>query len=135
MRKISGPLLDRLDIRVEMPRVAPRDLVGPATSESTAVVACRIRVARERALARNGRRPNANLTGAAAARACALGRAEERVVADLATRGGMTARGVYRVLRVARTLADLDGRERVGDADLLAAAGLRDPAGLPAMAA
>jgi predicted ATPase with chaperone activity len=54
---------------------------------------------------------------------------------ELATAAHMTARGVHRVLRVSRTIADLAGRDGVTDADLLAAAGLRDPAALPSLSA
>lgn len=135
VRRVSGPLLDRLDLRVEMPRVEPADLVGAPPGESSAVVAARIAGARARALGRDRHRPNAHLPGGAVVSACRLGPSQERLMRDLASASGMTARGVHRVLRVARTIADLGGRERVADDDLLAAAGLRDPAGLPAVAA
>jgi magnesium chelatase family protein len=129
VRRVSGPLLDRVDLRVEMPRVVPAELVGATAGEPSALVATRICDARRRQSERNAGRPNAHLSGAAGARACRLEAAERRLMLDLATRGGMTARGVHRVMRVARTIADLAARDRVTESDLLAAAGLRDPAG------
>ncbi|MDQ3491653.1 MAG: YifB family Mg chelatase-like AAA ATPase [Chloroflexota bacterium] len=135
VRRVSGPLLDRLDLRVEMPRVAPAELVGAATGEASEVVAGRVAEARARALRRRGGRPNAHLTGAAAVTACGLDRSQERLMRELATAAHMTARGVHRVLRVSRSIADLAGRDGVTDEDLLAAAGLRDPAALPSLAA
>jgi magnesium chelatase family protein len=135
VRRVSGPLMDRLDLRVEMPRVPPSDLVGAVHGESSAVVGRRIAEARARALRRDLHRPNAHLPGAAVVSACRLARSQEGLMRDLASAAGMTARGVHRVLRVARTIADLSEREGVADEDLLAAAGLRDPAALPSLAA
>ncbi len=135
VRRVSGPLLDRLDLRVEMPRVPPAELVGATPGESSGVVAERIAAARARALCRDGGRPNAHLAGAAVVAACRLQRSQEGLMRELATAAHMTARGVHRVLRVSRTIADLAGRDGVTDADLLAAAGLRDPAALPSLSA
>nr|MBA2488667.1 ATP-binding protein [Chloroflexota bacterium] len=135
VRRVSGPLLDRLDMRIEMPRMAPAELVAGPVGEGSAVVAKRIRAARERALERNRGRANAHLAGSAAVHACRLGTREKALMTDLATGAGMTGRGVHRVLRVARTIADLAGHERVEETDLLAAAGLRDPLVLPGLAA
>lgn len=134
-RRVSGPLLDRLDLRVEMARVPPTELVRPEASEASEPVAARIHGAHLRARERNAGRSNAQLTGITAVRACGLGAAERRLCADLAGRGGLTARGVHRALRVARTIADLAERDRVTAPDLLAAAGLRDPAATPSLAA
>ena len=126
VRNVSGPLLDRLDLRIHMPRVPPEELIGGLAGEPSASVAARIRSARVRALARNHGRPNADLAGTALARASGIARSDQRVLADLAARDHMSARGIHRVLRVARTIADLDEREVVRADDLLAAAGLRD---------
>lgn len=135
VRRVSGPLVDRLDLRVEMPRVPPSELVGERTGEASAAVAARISAARGLARARNSGWPNAHLSGPQGVRACRLGPTERQLATDLATRAGMTARGVHRVLRVARTIADLDARDLVTEADLLAAAGFRDPAATPSLAA
>lgn len=135
VRRVSGPLLDRLDLHVQMPRVPPADLVGAQPGESSEVVSARILEARARSQRRNHGPANAHLTGSAVVRACHLGRSQERLMRDVATASAMTARGVHRVLRVSRTIADLAGRVTVTDEDLLAAAGLRDPAATPSMAA
>lgn len=134
-RRVSGPLLDRLDVRVEMGRVPAAELVRADPSEESASVAARIAAAHARQRDRNSGRVNAHLTGAAAVRACGLGRDERRLCSELATRGGMTARGVHRTVRVARTIADLADRDTVVEADLLAAAGLRDASATPSLAA
>ncbi|HEY7598740.1 MAG TPA: hypothetical protein VH741_02345, partial [Candidatus Limnocylindrales bacterium] len=66
------------------------------------------------------------LSGAAVTRACRLSRPAAALMADLAAIGQLSARGVHRVLRVARTIADLEERDGVSENDLLAAAALRD---------
>ncbi len=128
VRRISGPLLDRLDLRVEMPRVRPADLLLGPDPEPSAAVAARIASARERAQRRNGGRLNARLAGREAVELGKLTPAARELLALVAARRSLTARGVHRILRVARTIADLADREAVVEADLLAAADLRDPA-------
>jgi magnesium chelatase family protein len=128
VRRVSGPLLDRLDLRVELPRVAPEALLAEPEPEASAVVAARIAEARGRALARNLGRPNARLPGSQILAVCRLETPARSRLAELAAAGQLSARGVHRVLRVARTIADLDGAERVDEDAILAAAGLRDPA-------
>ena len=135
VRRVSGPLLDRLDLQVEMPRVRPADLISGPSPESSAVVAARIGEARLRAILRNRGVVNAALFGGTIARACALSRGGERVVADLATAAVLSARGVHRLMRVARTIADIAGRASVSEEDVLAAASLRDPIAVQSLAA
>jgi magnesium chelatase family protein len=135
VRRVSGPLLDRLDLQVEMPRVRPDDLIRGPAPESSGVVSARIRGARDAALTRNRGRVNALLPGAAVARACRLTPATERLVAELASGAALSARGVHRLLRVARTIADLAARDAVLDEDVLAAASLRDPTAVESVAA
>ncbi len=127
VRRISGPLLDRLDLRVEMPRVRPTELLLGPDPEPSPAVAARVAAARDRALERNGGRLNARLTGRQTMELCRLHERVRELLALIAARRSLTARGVHRILRVARTIADLDGRAAVEDADLLAAADLRDP--------
>jgi magnesium chelatase family protein len=110
-----------------MPRVPPGDLISGTPGESSAIVSARITAARRRALQRNRGRVNAELVGASVVRVSRLTPAGERLLEDLAQRSGMSARGVHRTLRVARTIGDLAGRVAVVEEDLLAAAGLRDP--------
>ena len=125
---MSGPLLDRLDLRVEMPRVRPAELLLGPDPEPSRVVAARVAAARDRALVRNEGRLNARLTGRRTVELCLLQDRARELLALIAARRSLTARGVHRILRVARTIADLDGRAAVEETDLLAAADLRDPA-------
>jgi magnesium chelatase family protein len=115
--RISGPMMDRFDLRVEVPPVAYSDLDLPASGETSATVAARVAAARARqALRFQGHataRVNADLEGSlleATASPDAEGRA---LLARVAERFGLSARGYHRVLRVARTIADLDGSEAV----------------------
>ncbi|MET1231629.1 MAG: hypothetical protein ABWY52_02115, partial [Candidatus Limnocylindrales bacterium] len=80
-----------------------------------------------RARARNGGRLNRELSGREVTDAAALGSDARRLLTDLADTSGWSARGVHRVLRIARTIADLADEQVVGPATVLAAAGLRDP--------
>jgi magnesium chelatase family protein len=134
VRRVSGPLMDRLDLRVEMRRVRPADLISPGHPEATAVVARRIARARVRARSRNGGRLNRELSGRELTDAAMLGTDARRALGELAEAGGWSARGVHRVLRIARTIADLADAPEVDRATVLAAGGLRDP-GEPAAAA
>ncbi|MGZ6343387.1 MAG: magnesium chelatase subunit ChlI family protein, partial [Candidatus Limnocylindrales bacterium] len=77
---------------------------------------------------RNGGQPNAALTGSSTLRVAALERRAVVRLEELALATGLTARGVHRVIRVARTIADLAGATAVDERAILAAAGLRDPA-------
>ena len=134
VRRVSGPLLDRLDLRVAMRRVPVEALLGGPAPEASATVRERIAVARAAAMARNGGRHNAALSGSAAMRLAALERPAMARLQQLAMRDGSTARGIHRIVRVARTIADLAGRATVDESAILAAAGLRDPASLPPQA-
>jgi len=118
--KISGPMLDRIDITIEVPALTAADLILPAASEGSAEVAGRVAAARARqsvryaALGLAGGMTNARCPAALldeVARPDAAGLALLRSAADAMR---LTARGYHRVLRVARTLADLDGDSGVG---------------------
>lgn len=115
--RISGPLMDRFDLRVDVPPVAYSDLDLPATGEASASIAERVRTARDVQEARfadhPGLRVNADAEGQVLediATPDADGRA---LIAKVAERFGLSARGYHRVLRVARTIADLDGSATV----------------------
>jgi magnesium chelatase family protein len=127
VRRVSGPLLDRIDLRLEMAPVPPDDLLSGPPPEGSALVAERIGSARAVALARNGGRLNSALSGAAIDRVCALGPAARRLLAELAASREMSARGIHRVMRVARTIADIESRPDVSDGDLASAANLYEP--------
>jgi magnesium chelatase family protein len=115
--RISGPMMDRFDLRVEVPPVAYTDLDLPASGDTSATVAARVAAARGRqALRFQGHataRVNADLEGILledTANPDAEGRA---LLVRVAERFGLSARGYHRVLRVARTIADLDGSAEV----------------------
>lgn len=104
--RISGPLLDRIDVQVEVPAVAPAALSAAPDGEPSAVVAQRVAQARARALTRQGLL-NAALTGDALDEHAALDDPSAKFLQSAAARLGWSARGFHRVLRVARTIADL----------------------------
>ncbi len=107
-RRLSGPLLDRFDLRLHVPRADPDELLGEAAGEPTAAVAARVAAARQRATAR-GMSVNALVPGARLDELAPLDRAARRLLAGLLARGGLSARGLHRIRRVALTLADLEG--------------------------
>ena len=104
-------MLDRLDIQIEVPALTSEELLRAANGESSAIVRERVLAARE-LQARRGAL-NALLANAALAEHCALDAPARQLVADAVDRGGMSARGLHRALRVARTIADLADEERV----------------------
>lgn len=115
--RISGPLMDRIDLRVEVPPVAYTDLDLPDGGESSASVAERVAWARDAQTARFADHPEARVNADAEGRLLeevAAPDAEGRaLLATVAERFGLSARGYHRVLRVARTIADLAGSEEV----------------------
>jgi magnesium chelatase family protein len=104
-------VLDRLDLQIEVPALTSEELLAASAGEPSAAVRERVIAARERQRGRGAL--NAVLSNAALRHHCALDAAGTRLVADAVDRGGMSARGVHRALRVARTIADLAGEERV----------------------
>ena len=110
-RRISGPLLDRIDLHVDVPAVAP-GLLGAGGATASAAVRERVVRAREAQTAR-GVRCNARLRGGALRRDCALDDPGRRVLHAAVERLGLSARAHDKVLRVARTIADLEGADRV----------------------
>jgi magnesium chelatase family protein len=129
VRRVSGPLLDRIDMQIEMARVPTSELLGGPPPENSATVRARIVAARSLALERNRGRPNANLPGTAILAACAMTKPASNVLAEWAATKHLTARSVHRLLRVARSITDLEGRAQVNEGDILAAGALRDPVG------
>jgi magnesium chelatase family protein len=110
--RISGPLLDRIDIKLDMPRIPHTDLRGAAGGESSAVVRERVHAARRRQLERAGK-PNAWLSNREAERDCTLYPNEQDLLDRAVERLGLSARAYHRILRVARTIADLAGAARI----------------------
>ena len=115
--RISGPLMDRFDLRIEVPPVAFTDLDLPSTAEGSAAVAARVEQARAvqqtRYADRPGMRLNADAEGEALEEVATPDRQGRDLLVKVAERFGLSARGYHRVLRVARTIADLDGSDRV----------------------
>lgn len=118
--RVSGPLLDRIDIRIDVPAVTALDLIKPAASEPSEIVAQRVATARMRqrqrfieaglpAVTTNARCPAALIEALVNADAGGL-----QLLRDAAEKLKFSARGYHRILKVARTLADLDGSETVG---------------------
>lgn len=134
-RRISGPLLDRIDLQVRMPRVSPDVLIAGAPAESSAVVRGRVAAARARSVARNGGLPNARLPGSALVAAAAMTPAASALLREVGAGEALSARSVHRALRVARTIADLGAREAVDETDISAALSLREDVIAPRLAA
>lgn len=115
--RISGPLMDRLDLRVEVPPVAFTDLDLPASGESSAQVAERVAAARavqqDRFAETSNMRVNADAEGEALEEIATPDAEGRAFLVKVAERFGLSARGYHRVLRVARTIADLDGSDDV----------------------
>ena len=110
--RISGPLMDRFDLRIEVPPVAYTDLDLPASGETSATIAARVAAARDvqtRRFANHpGMRVNADAEGAKLEEIASPDAESRELLSRVAQRFGLTARGYHRVLRVARTIADLD---------------------------
>jgi magnesium chelatase family protein len=113
--RLSGPLLDRIDLHVEVPALPYHDLSGPP-GEASAAVAVRVAAARARQLERcgsTGAPTNADLDGARARELAGRDSEIRALLARAVDRLGLSGRGHDRLLRVARTLADLDGQQAV----------------------
>ena len=117
MGRISGPLMDRFDLRIEVPPVAFTDLDLPASGDSSATVAARVSAARDLQAQRFADHPemhlNADAEGEVLDRVAAPDADGRALINRVAERFGLTARGYHRVLRVARTIADLAGSDAV----------------------
>jgi magnesium chelatase family protein len=118
--RLSGPLLDRIDLHIEVPAVTAADLILPPPAEGSAEVAARVARAREiqaaryAALGLKGVRTNATVQGAVLEQVAKPDGGGLTLLRDAADAMQLSARGYHRVLRVARTLADLDGADKVG---------------------
>jgi magnesium chelatase family protein len=118
--RLSGPLLDRIDLHIEVPAVSAADLILPPPSEGSREVGARVAKARDVQAARYAApgpdhvRTNAQATGQPLEQAARLDAAGLALLRDAADAMRLSARGYHRVLRVARTLADLDAAEGIG---------------------
>ena len=113
--RLSGPLLDRIDLQVEVLAATPAELMALPDGEPSAAVAERVAAARQRQQARQGK-PNGQLEPGDIDRHCALDAAASRFLQQAAERLGWSGRRLHRVMKVARTVADLAGSASVGSA-------------------
>jgi magnesium chelatase family protein len=104
--KISGPLLDRIDIQIEVPAVPQDDLLNKADGEASSVLQARVEIARQRQLARQNK-PNTQLSVTEIDAWCTPDAQGEALLRQALTRLDLSARAYHRVLKVARTVADL----------------------------
>jgi magnesium chelatase family protein len=119
--KLSGPLLDRIDLRLVVPRLTRAELLGASAAEPSAAVRDRVEAARERQRRRYAGTPlrcNAALTGPMARRTARLDADAEGLLGRAVDRLSLTGRGLDRALKVARTVADLEGSDTVTAAHL-----------------
>jgi magnesium chelatase family protein len=116
-RRLSGPLRDRFDLAVEVQAVPWQDLRGDSSNESSAAVKARVVAARRRQLERQGLL-NAQLDGRRLRQVCRISDRSDALLGRAVTRLGLSARAITRVLRVARTVADLDSAPELSDAHL-----------------
>lgn len=128
LSKISGPLLDRIDIHVELPSVEFSQLTSREAAEPSSAIRERVVRAREFAKERfgeNGPKNNAEMTSSQIRKYCNIEPAAEMILKRAFDSLAMSARGYDRVLRVARTIADLDGKETISPAHMAEAVQLR----------
>ncbi|MGM0554394.1 MAG: YifB family Mg chelatase-like AAA ATPase [Pseudomonadota bacterium] len=124
-KRLSAPLLDRIDLAIEVPRIPPAELAANDTvSEDSARVVRRVAAARERQQARQ-EVPNSALHGPALDRHAALSSADREVLDTAAERFRLSARAYHRILRVARSIADLDDAETIATRHLTEALSFR----------
>jgi len=115
--RISGPLLDRIDLQIEVPAVPQLELVKAGGGETSEAVQARAEAAYQRQHARQGK-PNAKLEVKEIDALCHPDAAGETLLKNAIAKMGLSARAYHRVLKVARTIADLAGQERIASAHI-----------------
>ncbi|MBR5174037.1 MAG: ATP-binding protein, partial [Clostridia bacterium] len=114
--KLSGPLMDRIDLQIEVDSILYDEFRGKETPETSAVVKARINKVRALQLERfknDGIRTNAEMSSAHLEKYCALDKDGERLLEKAFERLNLSARGTTRILKVARTIADMEGAENI----------------------
>ena len=128
LKRVSRPLLDRLDLCVEAPTLRYRDLVHKGKNESSAEIRARVERARARQAERfagSGIRFNSRMSGKEVRTYCPLDTEKENYLKRIFEIKGLSARAYHRILKVARTIADLADRENISLEDIAEAAGYR----------
>lgn len=113
--RLSGPLLDRIDLALDVPPLSPEELAAAPTGESSAPVRARVSQARRRQEARQGGL-NAHLEGAALEQHCRPDKEAQALLGRAVEQMQLSPRAYHRILRVGRTIADLAGRDSLGPA-------------------
>jgi magnesium chelatase family protein len=115
--KISGPLLDRTDIHIEVPAVKYKELRAPSSSEDSCAVGGRVTAARswqaERFKSEKKTHCNAQMASRLIRKCCAISQEGEKLLENAVTRLGLSARAHDRILKVARTIADLEASKDI----------------------
>ena len=127
--KISGPLLDRIDVQIEVPAVPQEELLKQPDGETSETVQGRVETARQRQLARQGK-PNASLAVSEIEALCAPDTQGAALLQQAITRLNLSARAYHRVLKVARSIADLSGSEKIAVSHIAEAVQYRRMGGL-----
>ena len=123
--KISGPLLDRIDLQVQVPAIPGKQLLeGKTDGESSAVIQQRVIKARDIQLNRCGK-INAHLSAPEVKQYCQLNQEQKDLMQQAIDKLGLSARGFHRVLKVARTIADLEGCKKLETGHISEALGYR----------
>lgn len=110
--KISAPFLDRIDLQIEVPRLSREDLQEKGTGESSAEVRARVIKARNYQLQRQ-QKPNCFLSNKEIEKYCKLSKADEALLSQVMEKFRLSARAYHRILKVARTIADLAESEQI----------------------
>lgn len=121
-KRISGPLLDRIDLHLQVEKVKTSDLLlSNNLAESSKTVATRVARARARQRQRLGRVLNGQISNQQVKNLCRLSDSAQNILSQATDRLAMSARAYFKVLKVARTIADLDNREKIEESDILEA--------------
>jgi magnesium chelatase family protein len=122
MARVSGLMLDRIDLHVEVPAVRYKDLADGRAGETSGAIRERVRRAREIQLERFARRPgvhaNAHMGPRELRQFCRIGEAGAALLRTAISKLGLSARAYHRVLKIARTIADLEGAAEIGTAHM-----------------
>ncbi|MDR9777832.1 ATP-binding protein, partial [Rhizobium hidalgonense] len=122
--RLSGPLMDRIDLHIEVPALPTTDLQSKTSGEASVDIRKRVIAARERQLTRQGM-TNAALNPQLLDQFASLGEPEQRIISMAQQRLNLSARAYHRVLRVARTIADLNHDDHITTSHLTEALSYR----------